>query len=450
MKTIKAIVATLSIAAFMAGVPAVRAELTQADTDRLGKDLTPNGAVMAGNKEGTIPAWTGGMTKPPAGWKPENGYVDPFANEKPLFVITAQNAEQHKDRLSAGLMAMLKKYPSFNISVYPTHRTFANPKAVYDATKAQAINVKNDGLSIKNYNLPGTPFPIPKNGIEAMYNHHNRWYGGFKRCTDWLPVRGNGEYYRVGFCEDTIQGQNFDKPQPNHLFTFLAHYDAPATLVGTVYLVHDVLDHTVSGRQAWIYNAGQRRVRRAPDLAYDNIDDGSEGMGTTDDYYGYQGAMDRYEFKLLGKKEMYIPYNAYKLNDPNLKYKDMVDKGHLKSDLFRYELHRVWVVEATLKPGMSHVIAKRTFYLDEDSNIIAMTDGYDGRGNLWRAYLYPLVQAYDVPLMFASPYINYDLSNGSYLVRGLGNERKQPSTIWNAKGKWDDYQIDALRRRGTR
>lgn len=451
MKTKKIVAAMLSTAALAFTASVVHAQTTQAELDRLGKDLTPNGAEKAGNKDGSIPEWQGGLTTPPAGWKKEQGYVDPFASEKPLFVITAQNADQYKDKLTPGLMALLKKYPTtFSVPVYKTHRTFALPQNVYDATKAKAGKVKLEGQSLKNYSLPGTPFPVPKNGTEAMYNHLLKWTGAYKRCGDWLPVKGNGDFYRVGFCEDWVQGQNLDEPQNNLAFAFFGLYDAPSTLVGTIYLVHDPLDYTVGKRDAWIYNAGQRRVRRAPDLAYDNIEDGTEGMRTTDDYWGFNGAMDRYDFKLVGKKEMYIPYNAYKINDPKLKYKDMVQKGHPKSDLFRYELHRVWVVEANLKPGMSHVLAKRTFYLDEDSNIIALADGYDGRGNLWRVYTMPLMQAYDVPLMFQSPYVAHDLSNGNYMVTALTNERKQPAYEWNSKAKWADFQVDAIRRRGTR
>jgi hypothetical protein len=449
MKKIKTLATTLSMVALALTVASTHAEITQAEADRLGKDLTPNGAEKAGNKDGSIPAWTGGMTKPPAGWKPEMGYTDPFASEKPLFVITAKNAEQYKDKISAGMMAMLKKYPNFSMPVYPTHRTFAQPQSVYDATKTQATKVKLEGLSIQNYSLPGTPFPIPKTGTEVMYNHLTKWFGSYNSCRDWLPVKANGDYYRVGFCENMVQGQNFDQVQPNHIFTFFGLYDAPATLVGTIYLVKDPVDYTKGAREAYIYNAGQRRVRRAPDVAFDNIDDGTEGMRTTDDW-GFHGSLERYDWKLLGKKEMYIPYNAYKLNDPKIKYKDLLDKGHVKSELMRYELHRVYAVEATLKPGMSHVLAKRVFYIDEDSQIIAMADGYDGRGNLWRAYSTPLVQAYDVPLMFQAPFIVNDMTNGSFMLSGVTNERKQPAYVWNTKQKQTDFTVDAIRRKGTR
>lgn len=446
----KTLALVLSSMALALGATTARAAMDAAELARLGADLTPNGAEAAGNKEGTIPAWTGGLASPPAGWKPEMGYVDPFKDEKPVLKIDAKNADQYKDKLSVGMMAMLKKYPTFSIHVYPTHRTFAQPKAVYEATKKQAATAKLEGLSIEGYVGPGTPFPVPKSGVEAMYNHTTRYFGSIKTCRDWLPVRASGDYYRVGFCEDNIQGQNMEPRQDGTIFSFFGYYDAPETLVGTIYLVHDPVDFTKGNRQAWIYNAGQRRVRRAPDLAYDNIDDGTEGMRTTDDYWGFQGAMDRYDFKLVGKKEMYVPYNTYKLQDPALKYKDILDKGHLKPELLRFELHRVWVVEATLKAGTSHVLPKRTYFLDEDSHTIVLADGYDSRGNLWRAYSYPLVQAYDAGVMFQAPFVNHDLSNGSFMVSALSNERKQPAYSWGAKGKQADFTVDAIRRRGTR
>ncbi|MCK9285683.1 MAG: DUF1329 domain-containing protein [Rhodocyclaceae bacterium] len=450
--SLKAAAAVLSFAALVAAAPLAQAEMTAAEADRLGKDLTPNGAEKAGNKDGSIPAWDGGLTKPPAGWKPEQGYVDPFANEKPLFVITAQNMEQYKDKLTPGLQSLLKKYPAtFKLPVYPSHRSFSYPQAVYDATKAHAPKVKSSGDGIENYNEPGfTPFPMPKNGIEAMFNHKLWWFGGYNRCNDWLPTRASGEYYRVGFCEEFIQGQNFDNKQSNHIFSFYGLYDAPATLLGTIYLVHDPIDYTKGQRQAWIYNAGQRRVRRAPDVAFDNIDDGTEGMRTTDDYWMFNGSFERYNWKLVGKKEMYIPYNAYKINDSRLKYADMMDKGSLKSDLRRYELHRVWVVEATLKPGMSHVYGKRVYYLDEDSYQIALGDIYDTRGSLWRVSEAHLLEAYDTQTMFQSPTVVHDLANGSFIAQALMNERKAPVYAWNAKGKWAAFQMDAIRRKGTR
>lgn len=239
-----------------------------------------------------------------------------------------------------------------------------------------------------------------------------------------------------------------DKPRPNDLYYYFAEYTAPSTLVGTIYLVHEPIDYAKNDRAAWIYNSGQRRVRRAPNVAFDNVDDGTEAMRITDDWHGFNGSMERYDWKLEGKREVYIPYNAYKLIDPKLKYADMLDKGFVKPDLMRYELHRVWVVEATLKKGMSHNYPKRTFYLDEDSWLIAAVDAYDGRGDLWRNYAFPLTQLYDVPLMHQRPYMVHDLSSGNLFIGQIDNEIKQPALKFGATGKVSDFQSDALRNRG--
>ena len=419
---------------------------------KLGNELTPVGAIKAGNADGTIPAWDGGMTEPPAGWTPEQGYIDPFAGEKPLFVIDASNYEQYEDKLNAGMIAMMKQYPdTFKLPVYKSHRTFAYPQAVYDHTKELATKTSVDGESLEGYSQPGIPFPIPKTGIEVMYNNMLHWYGGFDQCADWLPVQPGGGYYRVGYCQNVIQTPNMDKIKDNNdLFYYFGQYDAPATLVGTIYLVHDTIDRNKGLRRAWIYNAGQRRVRRAPDLAYDNIDDGTEGMRITDDWWGFFGALDRYDWKLVGKKEMYIPYNAYKLSDTKLKYDDMLDKGHLKSDLMRYELHRVWEVQATLKDGMSHIYKTRNFYIDEDSWMVVLADAYDSRDNLWRVYSDPLMQVYDSDVMFHRAMLVHDLVSGTFIASQLDNERKQPALVFNQKGRCDDFQTSAIRRRGTR
>ncbi len=448
MKPIRSLAAGIMTVATLSTTLPANAALTQVEADRLGKDLTPNGAEKAGNKDGTIPAWEGGMTKPPAGWKPEMGYVDPFANEKPLFVITAQNAEQYTDKLTTGQLAMLKRYSNFTMPVYPSHRTFAYPQFVYDATKAIATKASSENDSLRNYELPGTPFPIPKTGAEEILNHELRWFGAYDRCTDWTPVTANGEFYRVGICENFVQDQNFDKRQPNHLFSFYGAFDAPSNFLGITYLLHEPIDYSTGRRQAWLYNDALRRGRRAPNVAFDSPSYADEGMDMADAYWCFNGSLERYNWKLVGKQEKYIPYNAYKSADPELKYKDMVEKGTLKSDIFRYELHRVWEVEATLKPGLSHVYAKRQFYLDEDSHMIAWADSYDGRGNLWRVYSCPLMQAYDNVNMLHSMYIAHDIINGNYIMKSAMNERKQPAYIWGHKAKWADFQPDVFQRRG--
>lgn len=449
MKFISTVLAA-SVATLMASSTAFAAA-SAADLDRLGKDLTPIGAEKAGNKDGSIPAWDGGL-KAPAGWSKGQPLVDPFASEKPLLTITAANADQYKDKLSAGELALLKKYPNFKIPVYPTHRTAGYTKDVYDKTKAYGakVSVNAAGVTEGFEGNDGLPFPIAKTGLEFMYNEIYKHSPGFKRAVDWLPVRPNGEFYTVRFSENNINSWGFDqKTFPNHLFSFYGAYESPATLVGTIYLAHDPIYDGKNDRQAWIYNAGQRRVRRAPDFAYDNIDDGTEGMCTSDQYYGFNGKPDRYDWKYLGKKEMYVAYNTYRMADKKIKYSDIAQKNTVNADLMRYELHRVHVIEATLKSGMSHVYAKRMVYLDEDSYLVALEDTYDGRGNLWRATVNPLMQRYDGNFPFLHFQVTHDLTNGQYIVRGIDNEVKAMPEF-GAKGKWADFQLDALRRSGTR
>ena len=204
--------------------------------------------------------------------------------------------------------------------------------------------------------------------------------GGIVRAGHSFPVRSNGDFYKIGFKSQRIYAQNVENAEPNRLFYALGYFTEPATLRGTIFLVHEPLDQVAEQRSAWIYNSGARRVRRAPDLAYDGINDGSEGMLVTDQVDGYNGAPDRYEWKLLGKREVYVPYNAYRLSDKKLKYKDIIKPRSINPDYVRYELHRVWVVEGTLKPGQRHIYGKRTFYLDEDTWSVLAEDAYDNRG----------------------------------------------------------------------
>jgi len=419
------------------------------DYSRLGKDLTPVGAERAANADGTIPAWDGGITQPPAGWTPQQGYVDPFPGDKPLFSITAANVAQYESKLTRGQAALLRKYPQqFRMDIYQTRRTVGYPRTVTDVVAANAGKVSLQGFGLKNVNGTTTPFPIPQNGLEAIWNHLLRYLGGgVERLGHSFPVRSNGDFYKIGFNAKRIFAANVDGAEPNRLFYALGYFTEPTILRGTIFLVHEPLDQVAEQRSAWIYNSGARRVRRAPDLAYDGINDGSEGMLTTDQVDGYNGAPDRYEWKLLGKREVYVPYNVYKLSDKTLKYKDIIRQSSINPDYLRYELHRVWVVEGTLKPGQRHIYGKRTFYLDEDSWSVLAEDAYDTRGGLWRAALHGLVQAYDVQVPFYRFGIYHDLNSGGYLLGGLDNEIKEPIKF-NAKARLTDFQPDALRRLG--
>ena len=450
MKTMTRVLAAAVAVALLGAAAPASAGLSAAEIARLGADLTPIGAEKAGNKDGTIPAWTGGLCAPPAGWTAAQGYTDPFAGDKVLFTITKANAAQYKDKLAPGVLAMLNKYDNFKMNVYPTHRTACYPQEVYDNVKAQAGKVELQGFGIANRGPSTVPFPIPKSGMEAIWNHTMRYLGGgISRDYNSFPVRANGDFYKIGVHEYRIFNQNMDPPQDNLLLGFLSFFTSPATLEGTVFLVHEPVDQVKQSRSAWIYNAGQRRVRRAPDLAYDNVNDGTEGLRTTDQFDAYNGAPDRFDWKIIGKREMYVPYNSYKLGSKSLKYKDMIQKNTANADLLRYELHRVWEIEATLKAGSKHVYGKRVFFLDEDSWSVLYEDAYDTRKQLWRVSMFPMIQFYDAKVPWYRANIWHDLNNGGYLFSNVDNEIKTPWKF-GEKGKWGEFQPDSLRRIGTK
>lgn len=436
----------------------VMAAVSPDEAAKLGTTLTPVGAEKAGNADGSIPAWTGGIPKN-AGAVDSKGFLaDPFASEKPLFVITAATVDKYKDKLSDGQVAMFKRYPeTYKIPVYPTHRTVNLPPEIFESIKRSALNVKpiNDGNGLENFTGNRYyAFPIPKNGVEVLWNHITRYHGGnLRRIITQATPQTNGSYTPIRFEEEVAVPQLIPDMDPakaaNVLTFFKQSVTAPARLAGNVLLVHETLDQVKEPRLAWIYNAGQRRVRRAPQVAYDGPGTASDGLRTSDNFDMFSGAPDRYDWKLVGKKEMYIPYNSYKLDQPTLKYDDIIKAGHINQDLTRYELHRVWEVVGTVKPSERHIYAKRHMYIDEDSWQVALVDHYDGRGQLWRVaeghaqfYYNHQTPAYTVETL-------YDIIAGRYLALGMKNEEKS-SFVFGFNAKAADYTPAALRAEGVR
>lgn len=434
----------------------VMAAVSADEAAKLGTTLTPLGAEMAGNADGTIPAWTGGLPKN-AGTVDARGFLqDPFASEKPLFVITAENVEQYKDKLTPGQLAMFKRYPqSYRMPVYPTHRSASVPDSVIEATKRNATNtvMVQNGNGLANFDT-ANPFPIPQNGLEVIWNHITRYRGGsVKRFVTQATPQANGSYSLVYFVDEfTFRGALADvdkSKESNVLFYFKQRVTAPSRLAGNVLLVHETLDQVKEPRLAWLYNAGQRRVRRAPQVSYDGPGTAADGLRTSDNFDMYNGAPDRYEWKLNGKKEIYIPYNTYKLDSPDLKYADVVKAGHINQDLSRYELHRVWHVTATLKQGERHIYAKRDFFIDEDTWQASAIDHYDGRGTLWRVAEAHNQYYYNHQVPWYTVETLYDLLSGRYLALGMKNEEKQ-AYEFGFPAKESDYTPAALRQAGVR
>lgn len=433
----------------------VMAAVSADEAAKLGSTLTPMGAEKAGNADGSITAWQ--PLSKTAGSVDGKGFLsDPYGNEKPRLTITAQNVEQYKDKLSPGQLAMFKRYPeTFRIPVYPTHRGSTVPDEVFAAIRENATRTTlvEGGNGLNDFKT-AVPFPIPKTGLEVIWNHITRYRGGsVTRLVTQATPQSSGSYSLVYFQDQFVfrdKVKDYDPNNPgNVLFYFKQKVTAPARLAGTVLLVHETLDQVKEPRKAWVYNAGQRRVRQAPQVSYDGPGTAADGLRTSDNLDMYNGAPDRYDWKLEGKKEMFIATNSYKLDSPSLKYAEILKPGHINQDLTRYELRRVWHVVATLKAGQRHIYAKRDFYIDEDTWQAAVIDQYDGRGQLWRVSEAHAQDYYNSQVPWYTLETIYDLQSGRYLALGMKNEEKRAYDFGFTASK-ADFQPAALRQEGVR
>ncbi len=430
---------------WMAGVLAASftlaavAKTTPEQAARLGADLTPTGAVAAANENGSIPPWNGGQTGPPANFAGQGArYVDPYPEDKPLFTITAENLSSYRARLTPGQIALFEKYPAtYKMVVYPSRRTFANPPAVYEAIRNNALSAElsNKGETLSGA-ITGIPFPIPENGQEAIWNHRLRYRDvSTRRWDNQFAVTATGEYNAVkmridtlfSYCQQGIKPQDLD----NILFYSAQVVTEPKAQASSMTLVHETMDGVKELRRGWEYTPGQVRsaMRRSSLLAYDNFGTAVDGLATNDQVDMFNGALDRYDWKLESKREIYVPANSYGLHGDRYKYSDIIRKNHVNQDLPRYELRRVWVVDARVKKGgVSHLYKRRTFYLDEDSWQVVLVDIYDAQDQLWRVQEGHSIVAYDKPYQMPVMETIYDLSSGRYLVRGLNNEDPETSS----------------------
>lgn len=454
MKNTKAMLKTGFIALSMMAT-SVMAAVSADEVAKLGVSLTPLGGEMAGNADGSIPAWTGLPQN--AGKVDERGFLEnPFAGEQPLFTITAQNMDQHRDKLTPGQIAMFQRYPeTYKMNIYPTHRTASNPSEVYEAARQNAANTTliEGGNGLENFKVAHA-FPIPQNGMEVIWNHLTRYRGGsVRRQIVQATPQVNGSFNLVYFQDEFSYRENLKDIDPNEesniLFYFKQRVTAPSRLAGNVLLVHETLNQVKEPRLAWLYNAGQRRVRRAPQVSYDGPGTASDGMRTSDNLDMFNGAIDRYDWVLNGKKEIYIPYNNYEVDNPKYKYSDILKAGHVNQDLIRYELHRVWHVTATVKNGERHIYAKRDFFIDEDSWQAAHIDHYDGRGNLWRVAESMTESFYNVGVNGYAFETLYDLQSGRYLALGMRNEERK-GIEYGFTASSNEYTPAALRQAGVR
>ena len=424
-----------------AGAALVTSALAQ-DGERL-----PWGALKAGNKEGTIPAWTGGLppsTQPPGFKKDSGAWTDPYSADKPLYAVTGKNMAEYADKLNETTKELLKRYPTFRLDVYPSRRPANYPQWVNEnSIKNAAGRCKTieNGEGVAGC-FGGVPFPVPKTGYELMWNmilayrgraiwtYGQGWFvdaAGNKVNTSETNNRFNSEYYNKDLTIEKFYEQGGWHYGQNNVNT------GPARVVGEGNLLRQYLNPIANPNKTWNYSPGQRRVRLAPDAAYDFPIATSGGASLYDEIYMFSGKMDRFDWKLVGTKEMLIPYNAYRYHEA--KTDELMTKSHPNPDLIRWELHRVNIVEATLKPGARHVAAKKRFYLDEDMHSVGMSDAWDANGKLSRGLITPGAWAYDKQAILTGGTLYFDFATGVYY---------SSSVIGNYKGQFIDIDLDKV------
>ncbi|MDX1297462.1 MAG: DUF1329 domain-containing protein [Pseudomonas sp.] len=444
---------TLSILLLATCALQAQAKVDNVQAARLGQDLTPLGGERAGNAAGTIPAWSGGLAQPPANYQSGMHHPDPYSSDAALYQVNSQNLEQYRAQLPAGLQALLEKNTEYFLRVFPTRRSAAAPQRIYDATRfnAQTAELISGGNGVAGV-AAGIPFPLPKTGQQVIWNHIMRYRGDqISFVTNQAAVLSNGAYNLLKLERDIyfLYGREGVSPQDldNTLFYYKYKVVAPSKLAGSALVVQETLDQVLAIRKAWRFNRGERRVRRLPMLAYDTLQPDTNGMATADVVDAYNGAPDRYEWSLVGKQEMLVPYNSYAVHQKGIAYDNILHRNTVNPELLRYELHRVWIVEADLRKGFSHPYAKRRFYLDEDSWQILAVDLYDKSGELSGVQESHPISYYDVPMFGSTLETIYDFKGERYFVDGLDNN--EPMYNFNAKLTPRDFTPQALRREGN-
>jgi len=406
-----------------------RAGVSDQDASALKSRLTPVGAERAGNAAGTIPAWAGGYTTAVGGYRQGDIRPDPFADEKPLTAITSRNFRDYADKLPEGAKQLFEKYPDYRMDIYPTHRSAAAPDWVYEnifrnATHAHAAP---EGIvyGVEGA-VGGVPFPIPRDGTEAMWNHLLAFWGPARELeisTYVVAADGTAEktksykeladfpYYFKGAAPDSFGG---------YYFKTLHIADAPPGDVGEAYLNWQPINTKRYPFAAWRLLPGEHRVREAPSISYDVPDSDADGFESLDEYYIFFGGLDHYDFKLLGKKELYVPYNNNRLYTKSVH--EVLGRAHANPDDLRYELHRVWVVEGILAKGQHDIVSRRRLYLDEDTWLAVYSDSWNEQGRLWKfgqatMYLMP-----EVPAVVLGSQFVYDFELGGYVYSFAFND----------------------------
>ncbi len=411
--------------------------VSQDKAAQLGESLTPTGAEAAANADGTIPAWSGKWLGAPPNIEYDGSYnPNPYPDEEPLFTITAENMERYADHLGEGQKALFREYPdTFRMNVYPTHRDFRNDEQWQENVKKNAVqaDLANDGLTLEGA-YGGSAFPIPESGLEIVYNiltSSPAWFIEAPELSFYVQPTGavSKSWFILRAYTPYAKGDERDEWRDGEVFAYsITEEKAPPRHAGRMSLTANTFDHDETSRQAWLYDPGTRRIRKTPDIGFDFPMD--TGPRVVDEQNGFNGSPERFDWKLIGKREIYVPFNNYELESRDIKYEDLIEtQGHPNPDYIRYELRRVWVIEGTLKPTLRHIYSKRRFYVEEDSWFKVMGDMYDTRGELWRVSLDGVIYAYDATGYYNNVSIFHDLVSKAYSIEKVNNELSQSTQL---------------------
>ena len=399
--------------------------LAQANHD---PSLTTVGAEQAGNTEGSIPSWEGGIRTPPADYQPGNRHPDPYKNDQTLFTIDHSNAAQFEHRLSAGHLALLEKYPdSYHLNIYPTQRSASHPQSVLDATVRYSgqARIVDEGAGVEGI-VRGVPFPHPENGEQAIWNARLSYKtGGYRGYLGNILTASDGSYQHSVWLQEIKYPYGDDNTTLGNLNNVklrgLLHTLRPAQDAGVIFLYYRYINSKTQERRNWSYNPGKRRVKRSTMTPADQPSGRSEGINLYDQGSMFRGPITNFNWTLLGKQELYVPYNAYQLHGGTQTTDSIVKPRHINQDLARYELHRVWVVEALRKEGVAHHYRQRRYFIDEDSWKILLAEHYDDDGRVNRFSEAHNINYYEVPVFLATLNTFYKLDSDRYFLTHIDN-----------------------------
>lgn len=447
-----------ALAALCIAVPcALAAAVSEEEAKALGTTLTPSGAEMAGNADGSIPAWTGKWLGVPSHVKYDGvRNPDPYPDDKPLFTITAQNMAEYAARLGEGQKALFAKYPqTYKVVVYPTRRDFRNEDLLYQNVRLNATSAKlsNEGLTLTGA-YGGPAFPIPKTGDEVLYNIMtvaSAWMYEAPNMGAYVQPNGSIAWSRTELISYNGYERGNDRANwkdGDVYSTSISLQKAPPRDAGKFSYTINTFDFHGAPRQAWQYDPGSRRLRKAPDVGFDYPMD--SGPRVVDEQNGFNGSPERFDWKLIERKEIYVPFHTNRLEDPKTKYADITaTRGHPNPDLIRWELRRVWVIEGTLKKGTRHMYGKRRFYVEEDSWHAVLADNFDTRGQLWRTTANAAAYAYDGKFYYLNASFYQDLISGAYSAENITSEEPSSARFNRREPGPNEFTLDGVRRRGT-